>query len=57
VRGAYFSARTGHAPCSATSPSYPEVAYIVVSDARTTARPRAFRWDEWRTNFVELTSN
>ena len=36
-------------------PSYPEVAYIVVSDARTTGEARAFRWDEVARDFVELT--
>jgi hypothetical protein len=36
-------------------PTYPEVAYLVVSDARTEGEAKAFRWDEARRDFVELT--
>jgi hypothetical protein len=35
-------------------PAYPDVTYVVVSDARTDGEARAFRWDETSRDFVEL---
>jgi proteasome lid subunit RPN8/RPN11 len=55
VRGAYFSGEDRARAMFDDEPAYPEVAYIVVSDARTRGEARAFRWDEAAGDFVELT--
>ena len=55
VHGAYFSGEYRARAMFGDDPAYPEVAYIVVSDARTTGEVRAFRWDEVARDFVELT--
>jgi hypothetical protein len=35
-------------------PSYPEVTWVVVSDARSRGEARAFRWSEEKHDFVEV---
>ena len=54
VRGAYFSGEDRARAMFGDEPAYPEVAYLVVSDARTSGEARAFGWDEGARDFVEL---
>ena len=35
-------------------PTYPDVAYLVVSDARSPGEVKAFRWDDAVRDFVEI---
>jgi hypothetical protein len=35
-------------------PSYPDVTWVVVSDARTLGEARAFRWSDGAHDFVEV---
>ena len=35
-------------------PAYPDVTYVVVSDARTRGEARAFRWSDEAHDFVEV---
>lgn len=53
--GAYFSGEDRARAMFGDDPAYPEVAYLVVSDSRTPGEARAFRWDDARRDFVELT--
>ena len=54
VRGAYFSGEDRARAMFGDDPAYPDVVYVVVSDARTAGEARAFRWDEPARDFVEL---
>jgi len=52
--GAYFSGEDRARAMFGDEPAYPDVTYLVVSDARTDAEARAFRWDEVTSDFVEV---
>jgi proteasome lid subunit RPN8/RPN11 len=52
--GAYFSGEDRARAMFGDEPSYPEVAYLVVSDSRSLGEARAFRWDERARDFVEV---
>ena len=52
--GAYFSGEDRARAMFGDEPSYPDVAYLVVSDSRTPGEARAFRWDEQPRDFVEV---
>ena len=52
--GSYFSGEDRARALFDDEPAYPEVTYLVVSDARTPDEARAFRWDDARHDFVEL---
>ncbi len=55
IRGAYFSGEDRARAMFGEDPAYPDVTYVVVSDARTPGEARAFRWDESARDFVEVT--
>jgi proteasome lid subunit RPN8/RPN11 len=52
--GAYFSGEDRARAMFGDEPSYPDVAYLVISDSRTPGEARAFRWDEPARDFVEV---
>lgn len=52
--GAYFSGEDRARALFDDEPAYPDVTYVVVSDARTPGEARAFRWDEAARDFVEV---
>lgn len=52
--GAYFSGEDRARAMFADEPLYPEIAWLVVSDAREPGEARAFRWDEAARDFVEV---
>ena len=54
VTGAYFSGEDRARAMFGDEPSYPEVTYVVVSDARSRGEARAFRWNEATHDFVEV---
>ena len=35
-------------------PNYPEVIYVVVSDARVVGEARAFRWSQTARDYIEI---
>ena len=53
VRGAYFSGEDRARAMFGDDPAYPDVTYVVVSDARERGEARAFLWDEASHDFVE----
>lgn len=54
VRGSYFSGEDRARAMFGDDPAYPDVTYVVVSDAREPGEIRAFRWDEAAHDFVEV---
>jgi proteasome lid subunit RPN8/RPN11 len=52
--GAYFSGEDRARAMFMDDPTYPEVAYLVVSDARREGEAKAFRWDDRARDFVEI---
>jgi proteasome lid subunit RPN8/RPN11 len=54
VRGSYFSGEDRARAMFGDDPAYPDVIYVVVSDARERGEARAFRWDEATNDFAEL---
>jgi proteasome lid subunit RPN8/RPN11 len=54
VTGAYFSGEDRARAMFGDEPAYPDVTYVVVSDARTSGEARAFRWSDEAHDFVEL---
>ncbi|HLK11655.1 MAG TPA: M67 family metallopeptidase [Candidatus Binatia bacterium] len=54
VRGSYFSGEDRARAMFGDEPAYPEVAQVVVSDARVASEARAFRWDGAARDFVEV---
>jgi adenylyltransferase/sulfurtransferase len=54
VRGAYFSGEDRARAMFGDEPAYPDVAQLVVSDARIAGEARAFRWDSAARDFVEV---
>lgn len=52
--GAYFSGEDRAQAMFGDEPTYPDVAYLVVSDARTQGEARAFRWSDADRDFVEV---
>lgn len=54
IRGAYFSAEDRARGMFGEDPSFPEVTYVVVSDARSPGEVRGFRWDESARDFAEV---
>jgi proteasome lid subunit RPN8/RPN11 len=52
--GAYFSGEDRARAMFGDEPMYPDVAYLVVSDARAPDEARAFRWSEDECDFVEV---
>ena len=54
VRGSYFSGEDRARAMFGDEPAYPEVTYVVVSDAREHGEARAFRWDDQARDFVEV---
>jgi proteasome lid subunit RPN8/RPN11 len=54
VRGAYFSGEDRARAMFGEDPAYPDVVYLVVSDARSAGEVRGFRWDEAGRDFVEV---
>jgi len=54
VRGSYFSGEDRARAMFGDDPAYPDVTYVVVSDAREPGEARAFRWDEASHDFVEV---
>ena len=52
--GAYFSGEDRARALFDGEPAYPDVTYLVVSDARTADEARAFRWDDGRHDYVEV---
>jgi proteasome lid subunit RPN8/RPN11 len=52
--GAYFSGEDRARAMFGDEPTYPEIAYLVVSDSRIRGEARAFRWDDGRRDFVEV---
>jgi 2-dehydropantoate 2-reductase len=53
--GAYFSAEDRARALFDGEPAYPDVTYVVVSDAWEEGEARAFRWDPRAEDFVEVT--
>ncbi len=53
--GAYFSAEDRARALFDGEPAYPDVTYVVISDAWEAAETRAFRWDARAADFVEVT--
>jgi proteasome lid subunit RPN8/RPN11 len=53
VRGSYFSGEDRARAMFGDEPAYPDVTYVVVSDARTPGEARAFHWDDASQDFVE----
>lgn len=51
--GAYFSGEDRARAMFMDEPTYPDVAYLVVSDARSPGEAKAFRWDDAVRDFVE----
>jgi proteasome lid subunit RPN8/RPN11 len=54
VRGSYFSGEDRARAMFGDEPAYPEVIYVVVSDARTPGEVRGFRWDDASGDFAEV---
>jgi proteasome lid subunit RPN8/RPN11 len=54
VRGSYFSGEDRARAMFGDEPAYPDVTYIVVSDAREPGEVRAFHWHEATNDFVEV---
>jgi len=55
INGAYFSDEDKKKAVEPwDEPNYPDVTYVVVSDAREVGEAKAFRWDEARREFVEV---
>jgi proteasome lid subunit RPN8/RPN11 len=54
LRGSYFSGEVRARAMFGEDPAYPDVTYVVVSDARERGEARAFRWDEASHDFVEV---
>lgn len=55
INGSYFSDEDRKKATEPwDEPNYPEVTYVVVSDARVRDEARAFRWDEAARDFVEV---
>jgi proteasome lid subunit RPN8/RPN11 len=54
VTGAYFSGEDRARAMFGDEPSYPDVTWIVVSDARTRGEARAFRWSDEAHDFVDV---
>jgi proteasome lid subunit RPN8/RPN11 len=54
IRGSYFSGEDRARAMFGEDPAYPDVTYVVVSDARTPGEVRGFRWDEDARDFVEV---
>lgn len=52
--GAYFSGEDRARAMFGDEPTYPDVTYLVVSDARADGEARAFRWSEAERDFVEV---
>jgi proteasome lid subunit RPN8/RPN11 len=52
--GAYFSGEDRAQAMFGDEPTYPGIAYLVVSDAREPGEARAFRWSETDRDFVEI---
>ena len=52
--GAYFSGEDRARAMFMDEPTYPDVAYLVVSDARSEGEAKAFRWDDGLRDFVEI---
>jgi proteasome lid subunit RPN8/RPN11 len=53
INGSYFSDEDRTRAMFGDEPAYPDVSYVVVSDARTPGELRAFRWDDAAAAFVE----
>jgi proteasome lid subunit RPN8/RPN11 len=54
INGSYFSAEDVARAMFDGDPAYPDVTYVVVSDARERGEARAFRWNETSRAFVEV---
>ena len=54
VGGAYFSSEDQARAMFGDEPAYPEVTYVVVSDARVPDEARAFRWHDTAQAFTEV---
>lgn len=54
VRGAYFSGEDRARAMFGEDPAYPDVVYLVVSDARARGEARGFQWSEADRDFVEV---
>lgn len=54
VRGSYFSGEDRARAMFGDDPAYPDVVYLVVSDARARGEARAYRWDEGQRDFLEV---
>lgn len=54
VNGSYFSGEDRARALFGDEPAYPDVTYVVVSDARTPGEARAFHWDEGARDYVEI---
>jgi proteasome lid subunit RPN8/RPN11 len=54
VRGSYFSGEDRARAMFGDDPAYPDVTYVVVSDARSPGEVRGFRWDDGARDFVEV---
>ena len=54
INGSYFSDEDRARAMFGDDPAYPDVTYVVVSDARERGEARAFRWDEASHGFVEV---
>jgi len=52
--GAYFSGEDRARAMFGDEPTYPDIAYLVVSDARERDEARAFRWSATEQDFVEV---
>lgn len=53
ITGSYFSGEDRARAMFGDEPAYPDVTYVVVSDARTAGETRAFHWDDASQDFVE----
>lgn len=53
INGSYFSGEDRARAMFGDEPSYPDVSYVVLSDARIEGEVRAFRWDEAAQDFIE----
>ena len=55
INGSYFSDEDRKKATEPwDEPNYPDVTYVVVSDARVRDEARAFRWDEAARDYVEV---
>lgn len=54
INGSYFSDEDQRRALFGDEPAYPDVAYVVISDAREHGETKAFRWNDAEQRFTEV---